>query len=83
VKRLADRSIEKFKDRCIAQGFSQYPSFDFDEIYTSVIWLDSLLLFLAITVVQGWRPWQADIKSTFLYVDLEEGIYMTLLEGHR
>jgi hypothetical protein len=33
--------------------------------------------------VEGWRPQQVDIKSTFLYGDLEEQIYMTLPEGCR
>jgi hypothetical protein len=36
VKRLADRSIDKFKGRLIAQGFTQYPGYDFDETYAPV-----------------------------------------------
>jgi hypothetical protein len=83
VKRLADRSIDKFKARLIAQGFTQRPGFDFDETYATIVRCDFLRLLLAITAVQGWRPQQLDIKSTFLEGDLEEEIYMMLPKGRR
>jgi hypothetical protein len=83
VKRLADGSVDKFKVRFVAQGFSQRPGFDFDETYTPVVWFDSLHLLLAITAVQGWRPQQVDVKSAYLYGDLDEEIFMTLPKGHR
>jgi hypothetical protein len=53
VKQLADGSVDKFKARFIAQGFSQRPGFDFDETYAPVVRFDSLGLLLAITAVQG------------------------------
>jgi hypothetical protein len=56
VKRLADGSIDKFKARLVAQGFTQRPGFDFDETYAPVIYCDFLRLLLAITIVQDWRP---------------------------
>jgi hypothetical protein len=81
VKRLANRSIDKFKARLVAQSFTPHPGFDVDETYTHVVSYDFLRLLLAITAVQGWRPQQVDVKSTFLYGDLEEEIYMSLPEG--
>jgi hypothetical protein len=83
VKRLADSSVDKFKARFVAQGFSQRPGFDFDETYASIVRFNSLRLLLTITAVQGWRPQQVDVKSTYLYGDLDEEIFMTLPEGHR
>jgi hypothetical protein len=83
VKRLADSSVDKFNVRFVAQGFSQRPGFDFDETYAPVVRFDSLRLLLAITAEQGWRPQQVDVKSTYLYGDLDEQIFMTLPEGHR
>jgi hypothetical protein len=83
VKRLADRSINKFKARRVAQGFTQCPGFDFDETYAPVVDFDSLRLLLAITAVQRWHPQGVDVKSAFLYGDLEEEIYMTLPDGRR
>jgi hypothetical protein len=56
VKRVVDRSINKFKARLVAQGFTQCPSFDFDKTEAPIAHFDSLRLLLAIMVVQGWRP---------------------------
>jgi hypothetical protein len=56
VKRLADGSIDKFKARLRAHGFTPRPGFDFDETYISIIRFDSLQLLLAILAVQGWHP---------------------------
>jgi hypothetical protein len=53
VKSLADWSINKFKGQLVAQGFTQCPSFTFDETHAVVIHLDFLQLLLAITAVQG------------------------------
>jgi hypothetical protein len=83
VKRLLDGSINKFKARLVAQGFTQRPGFDFDKTYASVVHFDSLQFLLAIMAVQGCRLHQVDIKSAFLYGDLAEEIYMTLPEGRR
>jgi hypothetical protein len=53
IKRLADGSVDKFKPRFVAQGFSPRPGFDFDETYAPVVRFDSLRLLLAIMAVQG------------------------------
>jgi hypothetical protein len=83
VKRLPDGNIDKFKARLIAHGFTQCPSCDFDKTYGPSIRFNDLRLLLAIMVVQGWHPQQVDVKSAFLYSDLEEEIFMTLTEGRR
>jgi hypothetical protein len=56
VKRLADGSIDKIKARLIAQSFTQFPSFDFDETYVAIVRFDSLKLLLSNIAVQGGRP---------------------------
>jgi hypothetical protein len=81
VKRLADRRIDKFKARLVAQGFTQRPGFNFDETDTTIIRFDLLQLLLAITAVQGWCPQKVDIKCAFLYSNLKEEIYLILPKG--
>jgi hypothetical protein len=44
VKRLADGSIDKFKARLVAQGFTQCPGFDFDKTYVAIVYFDFLQL---------------------------------------
>ena len=36
LKNVADGSIEKYKDRFVAQGFSQVDGFDYDETFALV-----------------------------------------------
>ena len=67
----------------MAQGFSQQPGLDFDEVFSPVVRYDSLRLLLALTAHHHWRPQQLDIKCAFLYGILKEEIYMQLPEGSR
>jgi hypothetical protein len=53
VKRLADRSSEKFKARLVVPDLIQCPCFDLDKTSNLVICFDSLRLLLVITKVQG------------------------------
>ena len=83
VKQNSDGSIERYKARLVAQGFSQQPGVDFDEIFSPVVRYDSLRLLLALSASKGWRPRQLDIKTAFLYGILKEEVYMQLPEGSR
>jgi hypothetical protein len=52
VKRHADRSNDKFKARLAAQGITQHPGFNVNEIYALDVRFDSLRFLLAIMAVQ-------------------------------
>jgi hypothetical protein len=82
IKRLADGSVERYKARGVAQGFSQIPGEDFDEIFAPVLRYESLRLLLALTAHFGWKPRQFDVKSAFLYGELTEDVYMHPLPGY-
>jgi hypothetical protein len=75
--------LERYKARFVAQGFSQQPGIDFDEIFSPTVRFDSLRLLLAISACRGWKPRQLDIKTAFLYGVLKEEIYMQLPEGSK
>ena len=83
IKRDSSGNIAKYKARLVAQGFSQQPGTDFDEIYSPVVWFDSLQLLLALTAHYKWKPRQLDIKAAFLYGNLKQEIYIQLPIGHR
>ena len=84
IKRDSKGVISRYKARLVAQGFSQQPGTDFDEIYAPVIRYDSLRLLIAISAHFRWRlQRQLDIKAAFLYGTLKEEIYMQLPQGHR
>ncbi|KAI0992742.1 hypothetical protein K3495_g15443, partial [Podosphaera aphanis] len=83
VKRSADGSIDRYKARLVAQGFSQIPGHDFDETFAPVARYDSLRILLRISSQNRWIPQQMDVNSAYLYGTLKEEIYMELPPGFR
>ena len=85
IKQKADGSIERYKARVVAKGFSQQFGSDYEETFAPVARYDSfkMLLLVAIAAHMGWKPQQMDVKTAFLYGTLKEEIYMRLPEGYR
>ena len=83
VKQKADGSVERYKARVVAKGFSQQYGTDYDETYAPVARYDSFRLLIAIASYHSWIPQQMDVKSAFLYGVLKEEIFMRLPEGYR
>lgn len=52
VKRKADGSIDRYKARLVAQGFSQRPGFDFQETYASTLKWATLRAILAYAALE-------------------------------
>ena len=82
VKRNQFHKITWYKARLVAQGFSQCPGVDFNELYTPVVRYDLLRLLMALAVKNKWSSMQLDIKAVFLYGNLKEEIYMELPPGY-
>lgn len=82
IKRNADGSVERYKARGVARGFTQIPGEDYDEIFAPVVRYESLRLLLALCAHFGWTARQLDVKSAFLYGILSEEIYMHPLPGY-
>jgi hypothetical protein len=77
IKRSPDGSIEKYKARFVAKGFSQRPGIDYYEIYSPVIKLDSLRVILSMAASRDLSLTQLDVKTAFLYGDVTEELYMS------
>jgi len=83
IKGDASGNISRYKAKLVAQGFSQQPGTDFDEIFAPVVRYDSLRLLTLLSISLGWQqPDQLDIKGAFLYGYLNEEIYVRLLPGN-
>ena len=76
TKRNADGTLERYRARAVAQGFTQAPGFDFEDTFAPVIRYESLRLLLALCVRNKWRPRQFNVKSAFLYGKLKEEVYI-------
>ena len=75
-KTNADGSIERYKVRLVAQGFSQRCGCDYDETFSPVIRFESLRTLIALAVQKGLQLHQLDITAAFLNGELEEDVFM-------
>ena len=82
VKRKADGSIDRYKARLVAQGYSQEPGQDYDDNYALVARFSSIRSLLAIAVQLNLEVHQMDVRTAFLNGELEHELYMEQLEGY-
>jgi histone deacetylase 1/2 len=76
VKHKADGSVDKFKARLVAQGFTQRYSVDDLDTFSPVVKPATIRLVLAIAMPRDWSVRQLDISNAFLHGVLEETAYM-------
>jgi hypothetical protein len=55
------------KSRLVAQGFSQVEGLVFVETFAHVAHLEAIRILLAFAASNGFKLYQMDVKSTFLY----------------
>jgi len=60
----------------VAKGFSQVQDINFDELFSLVVHYETAQLFLAVAVLEDLDIQSIDIKTAYLYGDLDEKIYM-------
>ena len=71
------------KARFVAKGFSQVPGVDntVAKLYAPVIKHDSLRVLLSVAAANDFELIQLDVKTAFLYGDLDEKLYVRQPEG--
>ena len=81
VKVKSDRSVERFKARLIARGFTQTRGVDYNKTFAPVTRLNTLRLLTAMAVQNDWEFRHLDVKTAYLHGDLEEEVYMAVPQG--
>lgn len=81
LKREQDNSVQRYKARLVAKGFTQRQGVDYDETYSPVVKYDSLRIVLSIAAAEDLEISQLDVKTAFLYGDLNEEIYIEQPQG--
>ncbi|GJT43805.1 putative ribonuclease H-like domain-containing protein [Tanacetum coccineum] len=64
--------IIKNKVRLVAQGHTQEEGIDYDDVFAPVARIEAIRLFLAYASFMGITIYQMDVKSSFLYGEIEE-----------
>ncbi len=81
IKSKADGTIDRFKARFCAKGFSQIEGLDFNETFAPVVRYKSLKIILVLANEWNYEIKQLDVVSAFLHADIKETVYMKQPEG--
>ncbi|GJR46187.1 putative ribonuclease H-like domain-containing protein [Tanacetum coccineum] len=68
--------VVRNKARLVAQGYTQEEEIDYDEVFAPVARREAIRLFLAYASFIGFIVYQMDVKSAFLYGNIEEEVYV-------
>ncbi|KAL0328285.1 UNVERIFIED_CONTAM: Retrovirus-related Pol polyprotein from transposon TNT 1-94 [Sesamum calycinum] len=71
-----DGSIDKFKARLVAKGFKQNEGIDYFNTYSPIARLTTIWVLIALASVYNFSIHQMDVKTAFLYGELEEEMYI-------
>jgi hypothetical protein len=82
LKKNSEGEVVKYKARLVAKGYVQKQGIDFEEVFAPVARLDTVRLLLAFAANNGWKIHHLDVKSAFLYGELEEEVYVSQPEGY-
>ena len=82
LKHNADGLIARYKARLVAKGFSQLSGLDYGETFALVAKGDSIRTLLSIAAAEDYEILQFDIKTAFLYGNLDEEIFMHQVPGY-
>ena len=82
IKKNADGSIERYKCRLVARGFTQQYGIDFHETFAPVATSTTVRVFLSICCAMGYDVRQLDITAAYLQSKLDtHEIYMRAPKG--
>ena len=81
VKTRPDGSVERYKARLVARGFSQQYGLDYEETFSPVAKITTVRVLLALAACKSWKLWQMDVKNAFLHDEFDKDIYIEQPRG--
>jgi Reverse transcriptase (RNA-dependent DNA polymerase) len=81
LKRKPDGSIDKYKGRIVAQGFSQIRGVHYNEVFASTACMAAMRVVIAMAAVEDLELDSVDVSTAFLNGEIVAEIYMRVPEG--
>ena len=82
IKTRSDGTVDNYKARLVARGFTQKYEIDYEETFAPMIRLSSVMTLIAISTAHKWPLFQMDVKNVFPNGEFSEEVYMKLPLGY-
>jgi hypothetical protein len=76
-----DGTIEKYKARPVAKGYTRKEGEDYFDTYSLIACLTTIRVLLSLAIAHGLLVHQMNVKTTFLNGELKEEIYIDQPDG--
>nr|GEX23789.1 retrovirus-related Pol polyprotein from transposon TNT 1-94 [Tanacetum cinerariifolium] len=76
IKKNSDDQVERYRARLVVKGYAQKEGIDFNEIFSPVVLMTTIRVVMALRATYDLHLDQLDVKTVFLYGNLDEEIYM-------
>ena len=81
IKYTANNSVEKYKARFVAKGYTKKEGIEYEETFAPGARYTSIRTVISLAAYMGWEIHQMDVKIAFLNGVIEEEVYIEQPEG--